>query len=107
LQYTLGVQVSRAISLSHGVIVPQFDLGYSYESRNADFALTARLLGANASSQPFTVRADDPDKGFGNVGVGFVYVAANGRQAYLNYRRLFANDSLSRDTINLGARFEF
>lgn len=107
LQYTLGVQVSRAISMSNGVFVPQFDLGYSYESRNADFALTARLLGANASSPAFTVRADDPDKGFGNVGVGFVYVAANGRQAYLNYRRLFANDSVSRDTINLGARFEF
>lgn len=107
LQYTLGVQVSRAISMSNGVFVPQFDLGYSYESRNADFALTARLLGANANSPAFTVRADDPDKGYGNVGVGFVYVAANGRQAYLNYRRLFANDSVSRDTINLGARFEF
>lgn len=107
LQYTLGVQVSRAISLSNGVFVPQFDLGYSYESRNADFALSARLLGANASAQAFTVRADDPDKGFGNVGIGFVYVAAGGRQAYLNYRRLFANDSVSRDTINLGARFEF
>lgn len=68
--------MSRAISLSNGVFVPQFDLGYSYESRNADFALSARLLGANASAQAFTVRADDPDKGFGNVGIGFVYVAA-------------------------------
>jgi outer membrane autotransporter protein len=107
MQYNLGVQIGRPISLSHGVLAPQFDLSYGNESKNADFALNARLVGTTSAGQNFVVRAQDADKSYGNVGIGFVYVTSNGKQAYLNYRRLFANDSIDRDTINLGARFEF
>jgi uncharacterized repeat protein (TIGR01451 family) len=106
LQYNLGVQVSRPISLSHGVLAPQFDLSFGHETQDANFALNARLVDATAT-QVFTVRAQDPDKSFGNIGLGFVYVTSNGRQGYLTYRRLFGNDSTQRDSINLGARFDF
>lgn len=106
LQYSFGVQVSRAISLSHGVLAPQFDLSFSRETKNDDFELNARLLSASPS-QSFRVVTDDPDQSFGNVGIGFVYVTANGKQAYISYRKLLANDAISRDSINLGGRFEF
>lgn len=106
LQYNLGVQVSRPISLSHGVLAPQFDVSFGHETQDANFALNARLVDATAS-QIFIVRAQEPDKSFGNIGLGFVYVTSNGRQGYLTYRRLFANDSIQRDSINLGARFDF
>ena len=106
LQYNLGVQVSRPISLSHGVLAPQFDISFGHETQDANFALNARLVDATAT-QVFLVRAQEPDKSFGNVGLGFVYVTSNGRQGYLTYRRLFANDSIQRDSINLGARFDF
>ena len=106
LQYNLGVQVSRPISLSHGVLAPQFDLSFGHETQDANFALNARLVDAT-TTQAFTVRAQDPDKSFGNIGLGFVYVTSNGRQGYLTYRRLFGNDSTQRDSINLGARFDF
>ena len=106
LQYNLGVQVSRPISLSHGVLAPQFDVSFGHETQDANFALNARLVDATAS-QSFVVRAQQPDKSFGNLGLGFVYVTSNGRQGYLTYRRLFGNDSIQRDSINLGARFDF
>jgi outer membrane autotransporter protein/uncharacterized repeat protein (TIGR01451 family) len=106
LQYNLGVQISHPISISNGVLAPQFDLSYGYETQNADFSLNARLASV-AATQSFTVRAQDPDKSFGNVGLGLVYVTSNGKQAYINYRKLFSNSDISRDTINLGARFEF
>jgi uncharacterized repeat protein (TIGR01451 family) len=106
LQYNLGVQISRPISMGHGVLVPQFDLSFGHESQDANFALNARLIGATAA-QTFVVRAQDADKSFGNVGLGFVYVTSNGRSGYLTYRRLFANDTVKQDSINLGARFEF
>ncbi len=106
LQYNLGVQVSRPISMSHGVLAPQFDISFGHESQDANFALNARLVDATAT-QVFVVRAQEPDKSFGNIGLGFVYVTSNGRQGYLTYRRLFGNDSIQRDSINLGARFDF
>lgn len=106
LQYNLGIQVSRPISLSHGVLAPQFDISFGHETQDANFALNARLVNATPT-QVFLVRAQEPDKNFGNIGLGFVYVTSNGRQGYLSYRRLFANDSIHRDSINLGARFDF
>lgn len=106
LQYSLGMQVSRAFSLSHGVLAPQFDLSFSRETKNDEFELNARLLGATPN-QSFRVVTDEPDQSFGNVGIGFVYVTANGKQAYISYRKLLANDAISRDSINLGGRFEF
>ena len=106
MQYNLGVQVSRPISLSHGVLAPQFDLSFGRETQDANFALNARLVNATAT-QVFVVRAQEPDKSFGNIGLGFVYVTSNGRQGYLTYRRLLGNDSIQRDSINLGARFDF
>ena len=106
LQYNLGIQVSRPISLSHGVLAPQFDVSFGHETQDANFALNARLVDATAT-QVFVVRAQEPDKSYGNIGLGFVYVTSNGRQGYLTYRRLFANDSIQRDSINLGARFDF
>ena len=106
MRYNLGVQVSLPISLSHGVLAPQFDVSFGKETQDAHFALNARLVDATAS-QVFIVRSQAPDKSFGNVGLGFVYVTSNGRQGYLTYRRLFANDSIQRDSINLGARFDF
>jgi outer membrane autotransporter protein/uncharacterized repeat protein (TIGR01451 family) len=105
-QYSLGLQVSKPISLSHGVLVPQFDLSLSSESRDASYALNARLNSV-AANQGFVVRSEEADSSFGNVGLGLVYATSNGKQAYLNYRRLFGNDQVERDTINLGARFEF
>jgi len=106
LQLALGVQVSRVISLSNGVITPQFDLSLNRESKGDARAIDARLAGARAAT-PFAVVTDDEDSSFGNAGIGFVYVGPNGRQAYISYRRLFGSDTLTRDSINLGARFEF
>jgi outer membrane autotransporter protein/uncharacterized repeat protein (TIGR01451 family) len=105
-QFTLGLSLSRAISLRSGVFVPQFDLSFTRESENDDFGVSARF--ANISTQrAFTIVSDEADRSFGNAGLGFVYVGANGRQAYLTYRSLLGNDTLDRDSINLGARFEF
>jgi outer membrane autotransporter protein len=105
-QYSFGLQVSRAISLSHGVLAPQFDLSFASESRNSDFAVAAQLLGVDAANA-FNVRDDEPDKSYGSLGLGLVYVTANGKQAYISYRTLFGNDTLDRDSLNLGARFDF
>jgi outer membrane autotransporter protein len=105
LQYNLGVQASRAISLSYGVFVPQFDLSFTREGQNDNNRIGAQLIASSARS--FNVIDDQPDRSFGSAGLGFVFVFGNGKQAYLNYRRLFANDTVSQQSVNLGGRLDF
>ena len=104
-QVSLGMQVSRAISLSYGVLAPQMDFAMTRELNAEGSAIDASLVGApNVRIQ---ARAQVPDQSFGNVGLGFVLVTANGKQLYLSYRRLLAADRLQRGTLNFGGRFEF
>lgn len=104
-QIALGLSASRAISLSNGVLLPQFDLSFNREMQSQDIAIDASLLGI--SNANFRVRTTDNDQSFGNVGLGFVFVMANGRQIYLSYRELFGAEGLSRGSVNFGGRFEF
>lgn len=89
-----------------GVLTPQFDFNYSYESKNNAQDIVARFVNA-PQGQMFVVKTDSPDRTYGSVGLGLVYISANGKQAYVNYRSVLAQQNFSRDTINLGMRFEF
>lgn len=103
---SVGVQVSRALSLTGGVLMPQLDLSYNHASGADDFEIESRF--ANGISQVgINVEEQDPDSSYGTAGLGFVYLMGNGRQAYLNYRRVFGYTDFDRGSLNLGGRFEF
>jgi uncharacterized protein with beta-barrel porin domain len=104
--YGAGVQVSRVISLSNGVLTPQFDLVWNQETRNDDTVIDAAFVGGDAG-EFFMLRPETPDRSYGSLGLGMVYIMANGRQAYIQWRESIGVDGLDRSTLNLGARFEF
>lgn len=104
-QLATGFQVSRALSLRWGVLVPQLDLSITRELNDEGFELDAALVGA--PNVRIRTRADAPDQLVGHAGAGIVLVAANGRQFYLSYRRLLGDDGKESGTFNLGGRFEF
>jgi outer membrane autotransporter protein/uncharacterized repeat protein (TIGR01451 family) len=106
LVWTAGVSVSKAISLKNGVITPQFDFNYNYESENKGSFIEARFIEAPLD-EVFIIETDSADSTYGSAGLGLVYVTSNGRQAYINYRSVIGLEGFSRGTINLGARFEF
>ena len=58
-------------------------------------------------SEAFRFVAPETDSNYGALGLGFVFIGANGVQAYVNYRTVFGYEDFDRDTLNLGARFEF
>jgi uncharacterized repeat protein (TIGR01451 family) len=105
LQYGVGVQVARAVSLSSGVLMPQFDFSLNGENSD-DPEAQARLLNGS-SSQVFRLQEENLDSSYGTAGLGFVYLMGNGKQAFMYYRTTFGNDDLDRGTLNLGGRFEF
>lgn len=106
LVFGAGLQVNRVISLSNGVLMPQFDLIWNHESRNNDTEIDASFVSGDPG-EFFSLSPQEPDKSYGSVGFGLVYVLANGKQAYLQWRESVGVDGLSRSTVNLGARFEF
>jgi uncharacterized repeat protein (TIGR01451 family) len=106
LVFGAGIQVNRVISLSNGVLTPQFDLTWNHESRNNDTVIDASFVSGDPG-EFFSLSPEEPDNSYGSVGIGLVYVLANGKQAYLQWRESVGVDGLSRSTVNLGARFEF
>lgn len=106
LVFGAGLQVSRVISLSNGVLSPQFDFTWNQETGNDDTVIDASYVGGEAGDF-FRLRPEEPDKSYGSVGFGLVYILANGKQAYLQLRQSVGVDGLDQTTVNLGARFEF
>ncbi len=106
LLFSAGLRVSRAISLDNGVITPQFDFDYSHEAKNDSGFIEARFLAA-PEDEIFLIETDSPDRTYGSAGLGFVYISANGRQFYMNYRSTIGLEGFSQGTINLGGRIEF
>ncbi len=106
LVWSTGIMISKAISMKKGVLTPQFDFNYNYESKNNAQDIVARFVNAPAD-QLFIIKTDSPDRSFASAGIGFVYISANGKQAYINYRSILSLKDFSRDTINVGMRFEF
>ena len=106
LVWSLGVKVTKAISLKNGVITPQFDIDYNYESKNDGNNIVARFLSA-PTDELFIIETDSPDRSYGSAGLGLVYITSNGKQAYINYRSVIGLEGFNRGTFNVGARFEF
>jgi len=104
--WSVGTSVSKAISLKNGVISPQFDFNLSRETENDGGLLEARFITAPVD-EIFYIETDEPDRTYGSAGVGLVFIGANGKQAYINYRSIFGLEGFTRGTINFGARFEF
>lgn len=106
LIFGASLNVSKAISLSKGILTPTFDVSYHHESSNDDNNINSQILGSSASSS-FFVDADSPDRNYGSAGVGVVYITSNGKQLYLNYREVLGISGFSRSTFNAGFRMEF
>lgn len=104
--WSVGTSVSKAISLKNGVISPQFDINISRETENDGGFIEARFIDA-PDDEIFFIATDEPDRTFGSAGLGLVFIGANGKQAYINYRSIFGLEGFTRGTINIGARFEF
>lgn len=105
VNFAAGIQVARAVSMSTGVLMPQFDVSLNSESGD-DPSAEARLINGG-TAELFRLQEENPDSSYGTAGLGFVYLMGNGRQAYFSYRRTFGYDSFDRGTLNLGGRFEF
>lgn len=102
----LAVQWTQAIAWRRGVLLPTARLGVEYEHRNDSRSINARFI-HDPSETRFTVRTDDPDRTYFNVGAGLSAQFTHGRAAYLFFETVQGRSGVSEQRVDAGVRFEF
>ena len=122
LRSTLGIQASKAISTSSGVVAPyaraqwvhQFDDDprttkgrFLSDPFSVDFNQTSSNPAVFDGSTIFTLVTDDPDRDYFRLSGGLSFVSANGLQSFAALDTLVDLDSISQYVATVGIRKEF
>lgn len=100
-----GFNLSRSISLSESVLIPQLSYHHSFEDQSHRLS-SMRLIGMPVD-ELFQVDTDFADNNYGQLGLGLTWVKGNGRMFYLKYTQHIASEGLNLQGIQLGMRLEF
>jgi outer membrane autotransporter protein len=106
----VGVKAQYVFTPSFGVIVPFVSAEYRNEFE--DEALSARVTYTAAAAVPgvassFTAPGDEPDTSYAVASAGATAVFQGGWQSFVQYRRVFALEYITHQTVTLGVRGEF
>lgn len=103
---SLGLQLSRAISTSRGVFIPQLRLEAEFEGNENKDGIRATFEN-DPSQTVFEIQGNPRDNNYINLGLGSTVVLANGTSGYLFYETRQMHEFVSQDWLKLGVRFEF
>lgn len=101
-----GFDLSGNISMSNGVLVPQFTLTYLHEFDNDARTVHASFLGDQAAGSSFLVFLDPPDRDWINAGLSLSAQYLWG-SLFLAYDQEFGRDDFELATWQAGLRFAF
>ncbi|MGH2607495.1 MAG: autotransporter outer membrane beta-barrel domain-containing protein [Tepidiformaceae bacterium] len=102
----LGAQVSIALSLPFGVVVPQIRAEWRHEFLNDDTSITARYVN-DPFNTFFTIPTDDPDRDYVAVAAGASAVFRRGVSAFVNYETVLGLRDVTHHAFTGGLRVEF
>jgi uncharacterized protein with beta-barrel porin domain len=103
---TAGVKASYAVSMDWGVLVPQVRAEYEHQfDQDAQKSRSSYVL--DADKNKYSLKGDDPDRNYFNLGAGIVAVMPNGWSAFVDYTGLVGYDDLKRHQLTAGVRMEF
>lgn len=102
----LGAQLSYAISLPFGVVVPQVRAEWRHEYLNGSRGIRAQFA-ADPFGLSFAIPTDEPDRDYVAFAAGIASAFRGGWQAFLNYETLLALRNISYNQVTAGVRFEF
>lgn len=108
LRTRLGVELRRAISTGHGVLLPRLALSWQHELRDQSEQIRARFaedLRADPAAVLYSV--DGADRSHGRADAGLAWFAANGWAAHLGYRRQLSERYYHRSAWALTISREF
>lgn len=101
----LDATLARTVSASWGVWQPLLRLGWRHEYANGARPLGVRFV-QDASATVVRFETDDPDSGWGEAGLGAVFVFTGGHSGFVEYRQRFGHDFLQERIFSIGWRIE-
>ncbi len=106
LQAGLEFQIARAYSVPYGVWQPYLRLGWKHEFADDPRRVFAFFRGGNQVFR-LSFLTGEPDRSFGEVGVGVIGLFPRGWQAYAGWQRTVGNELLVENRFDAGWRREF
>jgi outer membrane autotransporter protein len=101
----LGGQATYAIGMTWGVLMPLLSANWQHEYKNNSRNTTGSVV-----AQPSTnvvVQTNNPDRDYGNVGVGVSATFRGGKSAFLHYEEVIGLSNFTNHSFNAGFRLEF
>jgi len=101
----VGVQISKAISTSFGVLLPEFSAAWKHEFKTDGEEVVAAF--AIDPNNAFSFTTDERVSDFFLLSVATSVVLPHGVMAFIQYESLLGIDNYEKNTLNIGARIEF
>jgi len=106
LEVFLGFELSKAISQSWGVLIPQGYVDVVSELEDGPRPVTGQFLG-DLNNVSFTLMTDDFEETFVRAGVGLGFIMKNNKSAFIMIDGDFGRDLLQTYYVNAGFRWQF
>ena len=106
LTMNLGGQVSYAVSMDYGIIMPTLRLDWTHEYQDDSRFVTASFLN-DPSQAEFTINTDSPDRDYFQLGLGASVTFGSGRSAYFFYESILGQSNLTQNSVTGGLRIDF
>jgi outer membrane autotransporter protein len=103
----LGVQLSRAFSLSWGVITPALRAEWEHQYLNNNRSIQMRLSDASPGLGNFVIATGNPDRDYMNLGGSVSATLPNGRAVFIHYQTRLGQAAISEHIVEAGVRLEF
>ena len=107
LKSTVGGQISQAISMPWGVISPGIRFEWQHQFRDDQRSIQSQFIDAPAGTGSFSIRTDDPDRDYFNLGASVAIALPEGRSAFLRYETRLGQNDMTNHTIEAAIRLPF
>jgi len=104
---TIGGQATKNISMPWGILTPGIRFEWVHQYMHDNRLIQARFSQASAGTGFFTVRTDNPDRDYFNLGGSMAVNLPEGRAGFLRYEYRLGQSYISDHTVELGARIPF
>lgn len=101
----VGFQISKAVSTSFGVLLPEFSAAWKHEFNTDGEEVIAAFSIDPANTFSFTT--DEKESDYFLISVATSVVLPHGVMAFIQYESLLGIDNYTKNTLNIGARIEF
>lgn len=102
----LGAQLSYAISMPWGVLVPRVHGEWEHEFKGDSRLLTGTLV-ADPLQTTFAVQTNDPERDYARAGIDITATLKAGMAAFVAYESVVGRNQFTHHGFNAGVRLEF